>query len=166
MPAQSVEQRRQDRDAAGGYHDALGMDRLTLRRHQGVGTRETDFFRQTVGWCNGLNRFQHEADKTVAFLLHSGHHCRPVHRQTFHMHPEPISMERLMRGLGCSNQQFAGHATEAGAGRAVIAAFDQQDRVGVGAGGPVGSHPRSTGANDGDIDMDGVHESELISTTR
>jgi hypothetical protein len=36
-------------------------------------------------------------------------------------------MAGLMSGFRCGNQQFAGHAAYAGAGRAVDASFDQEN---------------------------------------
>jgi hypothetical protein len=82
---------------------------------------------------------------------------RAVHRDALHLHTEPSCMARLVRGLPGGNQQFAGHATEARASRPLGASFDQQDRIGLGAGGSVGAHAGGTGTHNGDIDSNGRH---------
>jgi hypothetical protein len=53
----------------------------------------------------------------------------------------------LVRSLCGGNQQFAGHATNAGASGAVGATFDQQNGMSLGMGGPVGAHAGSTGTD-------------------
>ena len=131
-------------------------------RRQGGQVKDLFIGQQTRARRDGVDRFQHKADKTVALALYPRHHGRPVHRDHGHLHPEGRGVARLVRGLGGGNQQFAGHAAHARAGRAISAAFDQQHGVGVGAGSPVGAHAGGTGTHNGDFDLKRSHGKQFL----
>ena len=106
-----------------------------------------------------IDAFQHEADEPIALALDSFHDRAAIGTDgAVELQAELRPARDGVCGVCGGNQELAGHAAHAGAGRAMDAAFDQDGAFASRGRGAIRSQAGGPGADDGDIDGNGFHD--------
>ena len=155
--ADVLQLRQHHRRRPGGDHEALRFDFKMVVDAQGVRAGEPGMAADPVCFGKPLDALEHEADKPVALAPHAFHHGAPVDAFFARMHAEARRHVEHVGGVGGGNQELARHAADAGAGGAVVAAFDDDRARALRMGRAVGGHARGAGADHGDVDCQFLH---------
>ena len=143
------------------YHRAVEVHVRTRVHFQGAIAGEAGVAAQPVGAGNVVHALQHEADEAIALAPDARHHRAAVHLDSaVQAQAELAPLVRHVSGVPGSDQQLAGHATDAGAGGAVGPALDDDCTLAGRHGRAVGREAGGSGADHGDIDMHGAHSCE------
>ena len=104
----------------------------------------------------GFDVFEYEADETVALGFDPRHHFAAVgtHAGGIEMDAERSGVQGVVAGFGGGDQQFGGHAADAGAGGAENGALNQINVVGELAGVAEGAHAGGAAADNQYVCLD------------
>ncbi len=149
------------RARTGGDDDAVGQHARVTAHVERVVVDEARVALQPMPGRPVLHGFDDETDEAVALAAHAVHHRRAVDDQATAVHAKASRVRDGVRRLGGGDEQLARHAAHAGAGGAVGAAFDDDDAACMGQRAAVGRHAGGAGADDGHVNIQGVHGIDL-----
>jgi hypothetical protein len=104
----------------------------------------------------GADGVHHESDEAIPFPAHALHDRPSIDAdRTADQHAEALGARRLVGRVRRGDQQLRRHASHQRTGRAIACGLDQQHVRGMGTRRPVGSHPRRSCTDDGDVNCSG-----------
>src|SRR6185503_11262105 len=111
---------------------------------------------------DALHVAQHKIDEAFALAPHAIHDLAAVDADcATGVNAKIRRFPDGMGGIGSGNEELARHAAHARAGGAIIAAFDDCGAGSCGLGRAVRGKSGRAGADDGDVNLQGLHQAAL-----